>query len=130
LLVPARVKHIALGKIFQAFVDAKIYLAVFLYCLVGLFAVTRLHTKIDPSGIEMQFAPFFSKQWKWDEIDHIQVVNYGFVGGWGIRLSPKYGTIYNTSGSYGLAVVLKNGKKYVIGTKKPDEMNALLQGGE
>ncbi|WP_256004023.1 hypothetical protein [Pedobacter deserti] len=102
---------------------------IFIYCLAGLFAITRLHTKIDHTGIEMRFAPFFKKTWKWEDIDHIQVINYGFVGGWGIRLTIKYGTVFNVSGSYGLAVVLKSGKKFVIGTKRPDEMNAAVQGG-
>ena len=43
----------------------------------------------------MSFIPFVKKRIKWTEIKKAEVVNYGFVGGWGIRLSIEYGTVYN-----------------------------------
>lgn len=52
----------------------------------------------------------------------MKVINYGFVGGWGIRLWTKYGTVYNVSGNKGLFIKLKNGKTMVIGTQKSQEL--------
>ena len=55
------------------------------------------------------------------------MINYGFVGGWGIRLFTKYGTIYNTSGNKGLALELHDGKKLVIGTDKEEELKNFIE---
>ena len=46
---------------------------------------------------------------------HAEVIDYGFVGGYGIRKTKKYGTIYNTSGSKGIKLTLKSGEILVIG---------------
>ena len=53
--------------------------------------------------------------------------DYGFVGGWGVRMWTKYGTVYNTKGSKGLLVELNNGKTFVIGTQKEDELKMFLK---
>jgi hypothetical protein len=34
---------------------------------------------------------------------------------------------YNTSGNMGLQLIMKNGKKILIGTHKPDELDAFLK---
>ena len=58
---------------------------------------------------------------------HAEIVNYGFVGGWGIRLWTKYGTVYNMRGNKGLAIALTDGNKFLIGTQKPEELTAILE---
>ena len=90
--------------------------------LIGLFAVMKLKTCIDKEKISMEFFPFVKKEVAWRDIRKAEVLDYGFVGGWGIRLWTKYGTVYNTKGSKGLFIQLKDDKKFLIGTQKPDEM--------
>lgn len=75
----------------------------------------------------MNFFPFANKVTPWAEIENAEVVNYGFVGGWGVRLGTRYGTVYNVKGNKGLAVQLKSGKKYLIGTQKPEELMTFLE---
>ncbi|WP_253187464.1 hypothetical protein [Mangrovimonas sp. DI 80] len=87
----------------------------------------KLTTRINKSGIEMSFFPFVKKTTKWSDIKTAQVINYGFVGGWGIRLWTKYGTVYNMKGNKGLAIELLNGKKFLIGTQKEAELTSLLK---
>ncbi len=91
-----------------------------------LFLVLHLHTKIDDKGISFRFFPFIKRSYPWHEIKSARVVNYGFVGGWGIRLFTAYGTVYNVKGNKGLAVELKNGRKLCLGTQKPSELNDIL----
>jgi len=55
------------------------------------------------------------------------VVDYGFVGGWGVRWWTKFGTVYNVMGRIGLAIELKNGKKLLIGTQKKTEVGAIVK---
>ncbi len=91
-----------------------------------LFLVLRLITTIDEGGIKFRFFPFVKREYQWHEIASARVVDYGFVGGWGIRLFTSYGTVYNVKGSKGLAVELKDGKKFCLGTQRPEELQKIL----
>ena len=75
----------------------------------------------------MRFFPLVKKDIKWKDIKDVQVIEYGFVGGFGIRLGTKYGTVYNIKGNKGLAIELTNGKKYLIGTQKETELKTALK---
>jgi hypothetical protein len=90
-----------------------IIFAIFILVFVSFFFIMKLNTVIDRSGIKMHFVPLVKKQVKWEDVKSIRVVNYGFVGGWGIRFGSSYGTIYNVKGKMGLAIELKNGKKRI-----------------
>jgi hypothetical protein len=80
--------------------DTEIIFIVGGYTLFLLFfLLIRLETEIDEKGIELKFFPFPKKKISWGEIKTAEVINYGFVGGWGIRLGTKYGTAYNTKGN-------------------------------
>ena len=52
-------------------------------------------------------------------------------GGWGIRYSFS-GKAYNVSGKEGLQIIFKNGKKLLIGSRKPQELvtaiNTVIKG--
>lgn len=104
-----------------------IIFCVFIFGLIAMFWVMRLKTEIDQNEIRMNFFPFVKKRVNWNEIKNIEIVNYGFVGGWGIRFSIKYGTVYNTKGNEGLAIELLNGKKFLIGTQKKAELNEIVE---
>ncbi len=96
--------------------------------IVALFLLMRLKTTISDTSIMIHLRPFTKKEFKWSEIERAKVLNYGFIGGWGIRLFTKYGTAYNIKGSIGLALELKNGKKYLIGTQKGDLLKTKIEG--
>lgn len=104
-----------------------IIFAIITFLLLGLFFVMKLKTSIDKNGIRMSFFPFVKKKVDWNELKNIKVVNYGFIGGWGIRLWTKYGTVYNIKGNKGLAIELKSGEKFLIGTQKESELSNILK---
>jgi hypothetical protein len=93
---------------------------------IGLVWFWKLTTRIDNYGIHVK-CPFVNKKVNWEEIEELEVINYGFVGGWGIRMWTKFGTVYNTSGSIGLRVKLKSGKKLLIGTQKENELKSIVE---
>jgi len=101
--------------------------SIIMFSLVGLFLIMKLKTSIDKNGINMHFFPFIKKSVDWHQIKNVKVVNYGFVGGWGIRLWTKYGTVYNVKGDKGLEIVLKSGKKFLIGTQKETELSIIIE---
>ncbi|MDF1695414.1 MAG: hypothetical protein P1U56_06265 [Saprospiraceae bacterium] len=103
-----------------------IVIAILVFLFIGGVYIMRLNTKISKSQIEFSFYPFGKKVVKWEEVQSAEVITYGFVGGWGIRLGTKYGVVYNVKGNKGLALTLVSGKKYLIGTQKSEELAAYL----
>ena len=99
-----------------------IVLAIIVIGFVVLLYLLTLKTDIDSDKIAIKFGPFVNKSWQWSDIDSAEVITYKFVGGWGIRLWTRYGTVYNVKGYKGLALQLKNGKKLLIGTQKEEEL--------
>lgn len=91
------------------------------------FWMIRLITEIDAESIQIKFFPFVQREIKWSEVESYEIVDYGFVGGWGIRIGTQYGTVYNTRGRIGLALEMKNGKKCCIGTQQESELRAYLR---
>jgi hypothetical protein len=123
-------KQIILGEPFgdNPMSDEGIILfAGFIFSMLGLFLLMKLTTKIDQDKIEIQFFPFTKRTTQWNEIKKLEVINYGFVGGWGIRLWTKYGTVYNTKGNKGLAIELLDGRKYLVGTQKQSELTEIVK---
>src|SRR5690554_2581501 len=100
--------------------------SIFIFAIIALFWFMRLKTEIDQNGISITFFPFVKKHIKWTDVKSAKVITYKFVG-YGIRVGLHYGTIYNTSGNKGLSIELFNGNKYLIGTQKDEELQAVLK---
>jgi len=103
-----------------------ILFCLFTFSIISMFGFIRLKTEIDQDEIRINFFPFVKKRINWKGIKSVEIVNYGFVG-WGIRLWTKYGTVYNTKGNKGLAIELLNGKKFLIGTQKKNELKLVVE---
>ena len=113
---------------------------------VSLFFVS-LNTVINQEGIYIKIFPFFLryKFFPWDMISKSYIRKYNPVleyGGWGIRHSSgmfklKIFSIrrimnpnniaYNVSGNMGLQLELINGKRVLIGTRNPVELEEVLR---
>lgn len=103
-----------------------ILFALFIYALISFFALMRLSTEITATEIRIRFFPFVKMRLDWEEVASARIVDYGFVGGWGIRLGTKYGTLYNIRGKMGIAIEMKNRRRYCIGTQRTQELNRIL----
>lgn len=103
--------------------DLWIILSIFLFLYF-----LRLKTKIDELGIHIRFIPFvWNKLIPWDQVEKAYGRTYTLMdfGGWGYRISSQ-GVAYNAQGKYGLQLILKNGKRIMIGTQKPQEIELVL----
>jgi len=101
--------------------------SIFIFGLVAMFWFIRLKTEINENGIRINFFPFVEKRVNWNDIKSAKTLDYGFVGGWGIRLWTEYGTVYNIKGNNGLAIELNNGNKFLIGTQNEAELNKVIE---
>lgn len=112
---------------FSLVLQDSIWWGIILYSAVlGFFWKSKLYTVVTKEEVQIKHLIFFRKVFRIEDIAKAEIVNYGFVG-YGIRLSINYGTVYNVKGNKGLALTLKNGKKYTIGTQKPIEFYEILK---
>ncbi len=130
LIVYGLFKQIYLGEPFGDKPASDTSLVLILILLIGvllLFWAMQLQTTITEKSIQIRFVPFVNKTILWKDVKSAEVLQYGFVGGWGIRLGTKYGTVYNISGNKGLAMELKSGKKILVGTQKEEELKKVIR---
>jgi hypothetical protein len=100
-------------------------ISILVLLMIGCVLILRLETTITNEKLMIQFYPFLKKEWNWNEIKTAQVIDYGLVGGWGIRIWTGYGTVYNVSGSKGLHFKTDS-KEYVIGTQKEEKLRSSI----
>lgn len=98
--------------------------------IIVLFSFIKLKTTINAEGIMIQFFPFLlkSKFIPWSEVGKIYVKDYKPIadyGGWGYRIGAN-GKAFNTKGSCGLQLVLKDGSNLLIGTQKKNELSSIV----
>ena len=93
---------------------------------IAFFLFVNLKTEIDDKEIRIAFIPFTKKTLSWKDVKKAEIVTYGFVG-YGVRTSSKYGTVYNTKGNKGLAIELNNGRKFLVGSQKVDELKDIIK---
>ena len=104
-----------------------------LLLLTTLIAFLRLDTAIQKDGVCYRFLPFQRtfKKITWDRISASYVRGYHPMteyGGWGLRIGIfERGQAFNVSGKKGLQLVYDNGKKFLLGTQKPGEMETVLK---
>lgn len=101
------------------------------FAFLILLQKTKMITKIYTEGISVKIKPFHLKQkiYNFDEIESIYTREYKPIaefGGWGIRIGLK-GKAYNMNGNMGLQLELKNGKKVLIGSQKPLELETVIR---
>ena len=105
-------------------------------CIMLLFNILlfslRLDTMIKTDGIYVRYFPFQRKYkyFAWESISKSYVKKYSPIleyGGWGIRHGIfGNGKAYNVSGNIGLQLEFTNNKRLLIGTKKSEELIAVL----
>jgi len=118
-----------------------IILTFFIILLSIVLLSSYLQTYINDEGVYIKYFPFHLKYkfFSWESIESAKVRSYNPLlefGGWGIkrsklrfnnfRLVIKSSICYTVSGSNGLELILKNGKKVMIGTHSPNTLDETL----
>lgn len=138
LFLFAFVQQVILGRPFgpEPVADSILYIGtgIMLLVLFFLFSI-KLKTRITEAGIFYRLYPFQLKEIKieWSELRDAYMRDYNSFfeyGGWGLRSgTEKTGKAVNTSASSGrgLQLQFKDGKRLLIGTRKPDTMAQLIE---
>ena len=138
LIIYAIVQQVMLGKPFGSKPASDLTLVLIelgpLALMIFLVSI-KLKTRIDDNGIHYRFFPFQLKTThiEWNELSDAYMREYNSFyeyGGWGIRTgSDKSGKAINTSasGPKGLQLKFKDNKLLLIGTRRPDEIQTLVE---
>jgi hypothetical protein len=85
----------------------------------------KLITRVQPSQVVVRFRPLLTRRFPIEDIVSCAARTYRPMrefGGWGLRFSPKYGRAYNMHGNRGVQLVLKQGRKILIGSQRPEDL--------
>lgn len=103
-----------------------------LLALPGLLAIAgwvfhSLTIEVGDGELRWRFgAGLISKQVPLNEITSAQRVRTSALEGWGIHWS-RFGWLYNVSGYNAVAITLRNGKRFALGTDEPEALLAQLE---
>jgi hypothetical protein len=104
-----------------------IFIPISLLLLVVFLWIQKLEMTITDEYIEYSFFPLIGKRRvEWKDVQSAQMVTYGLLVGYGIRFTFTRGMIYNVSGRKAMQIQTKAGKKFAIGTQKPEELDEVL----
>jgi hypothetical protein len=100
----------------------EISVVVELLLLLTLAAFYKLTIKINNRVLRISFGVgIVRKEVQLTEIDTYEPVRIRWWYGWGIHITP-YGWLYNVSGWDAVAIKLRNGRKFAIGTDDPQRL--------
>ncbi|MBV4355614.1 hypothetical protein [Pinibacter aurantiacus] len=129
LFIYADVQQLILGRPFgekpapnAVLITATLFLSFLFFALIA----TTLETTVTQKDVTFRWRPFQKKvkQFNWSDIAKAEIVHYGFVG-YGLRVT-SHGLVYTAGGNAGLKLVLKSGRKIIIGTQRPEELEEVL----
>jgi len=100
--------------------------------ITALFLLLKLQTEVRTDGIYVRFFPFHInfKQFARENLSDCYARQYKPIreyGGWGIRYSIRNGKAYNVSGDKGVQLVFNTGKKLLIGSQNPEQLEAAIR---
>ena len=99
-------------------------LAVSIMLLVCLILFYRLNVTIDDEMLCASFGPgIIRKRVPLADIVRCEPIRIRWWYGWGIHVTPC-GWLYNVSGFDAVAITLRDGRKFALGTDDPQELTA------
>lgn len=110
---------IASGGLIRASADvATVVVSIIL--LICLLLFYKLTITIDDETLCASFGPgIIRKRVRVAEIAGCEAIRIRWWYGWGIHLTP-FGWLFNVSGFNAVAITLRNGRKFALGTEDPN----------
>jgi len=117
----------AFARFFQTSPQREIFLVVSILFLITIVAFYKLTITIDDEILCASFGVgLVRKKVALAEIAACEPIRIRWWYGWGIHLTP-YGWLYNVAGLDAVAITLRDGRKFALGTDDPDELVAAIR---
>lgn len=90
-------------------------------------AGSKLNVIATNDAIHFQWIPLNYRYNKvfWQNVQSIKLIKYNSFG-YGMRISEKYGSIYNAFGGYAMNIITRGGNQFLIGTANPEKLEEVL----
>ena len=88
-----------------------------------------LRTRVTEQELGFEMFPLIRRRLPIAAIDEVEAVRYNPIrngGGWGVRMSFRYGLVVSVSGNRGVRIVAGR-KRYLIGSRRPEELAAAIE---
>ena len=95
-----------------------------------ILALIRMDTTVTPGELGVVIFPIPRKWWLLRDVESCEVVTYRpllHYGGWGWRWGGKRGWAYTMRGNRGVLVHLRNGKRFLVGSQRPEDLAAAIE---
>jgi len=98
--------------------------------IVVFISIHKLVIQVDEGTVRYKFYPYFSqyRTLTSDKVKKLYVRKYKPIlefGGWGYRMRWKK-KAFNIKGNWGLQIEFRDGKKLLLGTQKPKELDKAI----
>jgi hypothetical protein len=117
----------AFARFFQTSPQREIFLVVSILFLITIVAFYELTITIDDEILCASFGVgLVRKKVALAEIAACEPIRIRWWYGWGIHLTP-YGWLYNVSGLDAVAITLRDGRKFALGTDDPNGFTSAVR---
>jgi protein-S-isoprenylcysteine O-methyltransferase Ste14 len=137
-------RYTQIGKIIIAAVGITVGVALFLFWMDGalhpiavvviillLFVLSQFHSltvEIKDNNLVCRFGHgLIRKRISLSDVNEVRLVRNPWYAGWGIRWIPGRYWLWNISGVRAVELVLKDGKRFRIGTDEPELLVKAIQ---
>lgn len=128
------IQQIILGRPFgsQPGPDWSVWLlwAVFGLVFPAMFYIMRLVVEVRADHVYIRYYPIMRRRIPLAQIDHVEARRYnpiGEYGGWGIKGWWLGRISYTVSGTRGVELTLRNGRRVMIGSRRADELATAIE---
>jgi hypothetical protein len=119
---------VASGRFFEASVARQTSLVISLLLLITIVVFYKLTITIDDEALCASFGiGLIRKKLPVSEIAGCEPIRIRWWYGWGIYLTP-HGWLYNVAGWDAVAITLRDGRKFALGTDDSDGLIAAIRG--
>jgi hypothetical protein len=98
--------------------------------LPALFAFIRLAIEVTADEVVIRYRPLLKRRILLADIERVNARTYKAVreyGGWGIKGWSFKSVAYNISGDRGVQLTLRDGRRIMLGSRRPDELAQAIQ---
>ena len=129
---PATTILISVGAMCVGFAIGSIFVHTLMFTtvllVVSMWIFRSLTIEISDTELKWYFGSgFLKKSVALDEVVSAEAIRTTFLNGWGIHYTPR-GWLYNVSGYGAVAITLKSGKRFCLGTDEPEKLARELMG--
>jgi hypothetical protein len=98
--------------------------------LPALFAFIRLAIEVTADEVVIRYRPLMKRRILLADIERVNARTYKAVreyGGWGIKGWSFKSVAYNISGDRGVQLTLRDGRRIMLGSRRPDELAQAIE---